>query len=289
MRILITGGAGSVGKELALKLVEQGNQVRVVDLPACDFGELEALPEVEIIRGDICERAVVNAAVEGMESVLHLAALLPQASERDENKTFAVNVGGTRRLVEAIQAGGSRARLVFSSSVATYGNTTDARPPLRVDHPQSAVDLYGKSKIAAERAIRASGIPFTILRISGIVIPALLEPPDPYPFMRDQRMEFVARADVVSALSTAIQRERAANRTLNIAGGSSWQMLGNEYVRRVFELLDISLKDAHYRETPWWSDWYDTEEAQTVLGFQHTPFPLYLEQLERAIREAIGF
>ena len=67
-----------------------------------------------------------------------------------------------RRVVEAIQATGNKARLVFSSTVATYGNTMDEQPPLRVNHAQNPVDIYGESKIAAERVIIESGVPYTI-------------------------------------------------------------------------------------------------------------------------------
>jgi UDP-glucose 4-epimerase len=287
-RVLITGGAGSIGSELTRKLVKQGFQVRVFDLPFLDFSALEALENVEIIKGDITDRATVGAAVDGVDLVLHLAALLPLASERDREKTFTVNGDGTANLVAAIKAAGGGARLVFSSTVATYGNTTDDEPPVGVNHPQNPVDIYGESKIAAEQLILEAGIPYTILRISGVVIPALLDPPDPWPFLRDQRMEFVARADVVTALLAAVQTEEAANKILIIAGGESWRMLGHQYVEKVFELLDVPMEEASFRQTPWWSDWYDTVEAQALLDYQHTSFPEFLEQLDQAILDALG-
>lgn len=287
-RVLITGGAGSIGSELTRKLVQQGFQVRVFDLPFLDFSALEALEKVEIVKGDITDPATVEAAVNGADLVLHLAALLPLASERDREKTFAVNVSGTANVIEGIKAAGGRTRLVFSSTVATYGNTMDGEPPVDVNHPQHPVDIYGESKIAAERLIIEAGIPCTILRISGVVIPALLDPPDPWPFMREQRMEFVARADVVSALLAAVHTEEAANRILIIAGGASWQMLGYQYVEKVFELLDVPMEEASFRQTPWWSDWYDTSEAQALLNYQQTSFPEFLEQLDQAILEALG-
>ena len=287
-KVLITGGAGSIGSELTHKLVKQGVHVRVFDLPFLDFSVLEALENIEIVKGDITDAATVQAAVDGVDLVLHLAALLPFASERDREKTFAVNVEGTKNLADAIQATGGKARLVFSSTVATYGDTTAGEPPVGVGHPQNPVDIYGESKIAAEQVILKAGIPYTILRISGVVIPALLDPPDPWPFMSEQRMEFVARADVVTALLAAVQTEEAAGKILIIAGGTSWQMLGCQYVEKVFELLDVPLEEASYRQTPWWSDWYDTAEAQTLLDYQQTSFPTFLEQLDQAILDALG-
>jgi nucleoside-diphosphate-sugar epimerase len=288
MKILITGGAGSVGRELTQKLVEAGQQVRVFDLPVCDFSALEALPRTEIIKGDIGNPATVRQAVEGVDAVLHLAALLPLASERDRDKTFAVNVTGTQRVVEAIQATGNKARLVFSSTVATYGNTMDEQPPLKADHAQNPVDIYGESKIAAERVIMESGVPYTILRITAISIPALLDPPEVYPFMYDQRVELINRADVVVALLAAVQQDTTLNRVYNISGGPTWQMRGHEYVEKVFQVMDIPIEDANYRQTPWWSDWYDTAEAEAALHYQCTTFDEYLAQLDAAVRETLG-
>lgn len=288
MKVLITGGAGSVGRELAQKLAEAGQEVRAFDLPVCDFSALEALPRTEIVKGDIGDAATVRRAVEGADAVLHLAALLPLASERDREKTFAVNVTGTQRIVEAIQATGNRARLVFSSTVATYGDTTEEEPPLRADHAQSPVDIYGESKIAAERVIVGSGVPYIILRITAISIPALLDPPEIYPFMHDQRVELINRADVVAALLASVEADTPANRVYNIAGGPTWQMRGHEYVEAVFRVMDIPMEEANFRQTPWWSDWYDTAEAEAALGYQRTTFEEYLAQLDAAVREVLG-
>jgi len=287
-RILVTGGAGSVGRKLTSALVKQGEQVRVFDLPMCDFSALEALKGVEIVKGDLTDAGMVRAAVRGVDIVLHLAALLPPVSERNREKTFAVNVDGTSNLVEAIKEEDDQVRVIFSSSVATYGNTVAEEPPIQIDHPQSAIDIYGESKIEGARLILASGVPCTILRISGIVIPALLDPPDPWPFTHDQRMEFINRADVVKALVASVQRKEATNKTFNIAGGKSWQMLGHEYVGKVYQLLDIPIEEASYRDSPGWCDWYATTESQAVLDYQQTSFPRFLELLNQAIVEELG-
>jgi nucleoside-diphosphate-sugar epimerase len=287
-RVLITGGAGSIGTEVTRRLAGDGYLVRVFDLPFLDFSALEALDNVEIVRGDIAEQTPLQAAVEDTDCVLHLAALLPFASETDRDQTFRVNLGGTANVVKAIQETGGQSRLVLSSTVATYGNTMDDPPPVAATHAQQPVDIYGESKVVAEQLILDSGILYTILRISGVVIPALLDPPDPYPFIREQRMEFVARSDVADALCAAIQTDRAANKIFNISGGGSWQMLGHQYVEAVFRILDLPPEDARYRHTPWWSDWYDTTESQAILSYQRTSFSEYLEQLGRAVREALG-
>ena len=202
--ILITGGAGSVGRSLVACCRADGYEVRVFDLPVCDFSGLEGETGIEVVKGDITNPGHVEAAVEGVGGVLHLAALLPPASEADRSRTFAVNVDGTANIINAMQAAAGDAVLVFSSSVSTYGDTTAESPPLRVEHPQTALDLYAESKIASERLVQACSLPTVVLRIAGIAVPVLQEPPEVWPFTADQRLEMVQRDDVVTALYKAI-------------------------------------------------------------------------------------
>lgn len=286
-KVLITGGAGGVGRELATALVQMGYGVRVFDLPFVDFSTLEGIEGLEIVKGDITDLDTVRTAVQGVDLVHHVAAILPPASERNREKTLAVNVRGAGNLAEAIREHGAKARLIFTSTVATYGDTTGDRPPIGVNHPQNPNTIYSESKVLAEKAILSAGVPFTILRVSAIVMPALMDPPE-WPFLADQRMEFVNRADVVRALLAAVDREEATNRIFNIAGGKSWQMLGHEYIEKTFRILDIPAEEAIYPEKPVYSDWYDTDEAQAVLGYQQTDFPLFLEMLDQAVAEALA-
>lgn len=286
--VLLTGGAGSVGRDLALLHLQQGDRVRIFDLPRLDFSFADGWSHAEVIKGDIADSPAVRAAVKGVDAVVHLAALLPPASERSRDRTQAVNVGGTAVLVDAILRESPGARFVFSSSVSTYGNTTRSTPPVEVGHPQSALDLYAESKIDGEKLIISSAVRYTILRISGIAIPAFLEPPSPWPFMREQRLEFVNRRDVVKSLFAASHRSDIANNILNIAGGSSWQMQGQEYIEQFYPVMDIPVEEARYMNAPGWFDWYDTAEAQTILGFQETSFPEFLALLKKAVDKALG-
>src|SRR5215813_6689095 len=145
--ILITGGAGSVGRSLVARCRADGHTVRVFDLPSCDFTGLEGEPGIEVVPGDITQMASVEQAVQGVSAVMHLAAILPPASERNRERTLSINVDGTANIIRAMEARTRDAVLVFSSSVSTYGNTTPEAPPVRVDHPQTALDIYAASKI----------------------------------------------------------------------------------------------------------------------------------------------
>ena len=283
--ILITGGAGSVGRSLVACCRADGYAVRVFDLPVCDFTGLEGETGIEVVKGDITKPEHVEAAVQGVSSVLHLAALLPPASEADRSRTFAVNVDGTATIISAMQAAASDAVLVFSSSVSTYGDTTAESPPLGVSHPQTALDLYAESKIASERLVRESSLPVVVLRIAGIAVPVLQEPPEVWPFTAGQRLEMVQRDDVVTALYKALITPKARGQTLNIAGGPTWQTTGRRYVADLYDIIGVPLEMAAFRgqDEPGWVDWYDTEVSQRLLGYQDHSYSTYLDTLRSEV------
>ncbi|HAA89784.1 MAG TPA: hypothetical protein DCE07_04315 [Peptococcaceae bacterium] len=287
MRILITGGAGSIGSELALRALSDGHQVTVFDLPSADYSMFEGRDGVKIVKGDITKEEDVKEAVAGVDAVIHLAALMPHLCT-DRQKTMLVNVEGTKNLLKAAAKTGKDVHFIFSSSVSVYGDTQNEEPPVRCDHPRKALDLYAESKIAAEDAIMDSGLPYTILRISGVVIPIPMEPPDCWQFMAEQRVEFVNRADVAEALYNSLTATGAKNKVFNIAGGPSWQMRGRDYAEKVLEIMELPPDVADYMQTPGWFDWYDTVEAQQVLNFQKTSFESFCEQLAQAVKEWFG-
>jgi nucleoside-diphosphate-sugar epimerase len=285
--ILITGGAGSVGREVATCLASQGHRVRVYDLPTCDFGPFEHLAQAEVVEGDILDRDRLGRAVSEVDAVLHLAALLPPVSERDREATMAVNVGGTANLIAALEEKSPGAHLILSSSVCVYGDTSAVEPPVRTSFPTRASDLYAESKIEAERLVVDGRLGYTVLRISGVSVPAFLEPPQVWPFRAEQRLEFVCRGDVVAALAACAEVEKARGRLLNIAGGPTWRIRGREYVARFNEVMGLPTEEARYSERAGYFDWYDTDASQALLGYQRTSFARFLELLQAAIEEAL--
>ncbi len=284
--VLITGGAGSVGRQLVEMFAESGRTVRIFDLPMMDFSGLEGREGIEIVRGDITDADGVRSAVAEADAVLHLAALLPPNSERNRDLTFRVNVGGTQNIIAAMESENPGARLVFTSSISTYGDTSAEEPPVRVGHSQSAIDIYVDSKIEGEKLIRDSSLDNTVvLRIAGISVPAFLEPPNPWPFMEDQRVEMVHRDDVADALFASVSAPDAGGRVLNIGGGPSWQLRGRDYVRDFFEVMGAPVEMATYRDTPGWMDWYDTEESQRILGYQNRSNQHYIGEMQAIIQK----
>jgi nucleoside-diphosphate-sugar epimerase len=232
----------------------------------------------------------VAQAVQGVSAVMHLAAILPPASERNRERTLTINVDGTTNIIRALEASAREAVLVFSSSVSTYGATIAETPPIRVEHPQTALDIYAESKIASERLVRQAQLPTVVLRIAGIAVPVLQEPPPVWPFTAEQRLEMVHREDVVTALYKALITPAARGKTLNIAGGATWQTYGRQYVADHYDILGVPLEMAAFRapDEPGWVDWYDTTESQRLLDYQHHSYTSYLDALRTEVERMLA-
>ena len=147
--IVVTGAAGHAGANLVRALV-QGRPVRA--LVHLDRKALEGL-DIEVVTGDICDPDSLLKAFAGAEVVYHLAARISIAKE-SWSRLEAVNVIGTRNVVEACLRCGVR-RLVHFSSIHTIADTTD----IPVDESDPLVESrryspYDRSKAAAEREVR---------------------------------------------------------------------------------------------------------------------------------------
>lgn len=105
--------------------------------------------------------------------------------------------------------------------------------------------------------------------------------------MADQRTEFIHRDDVVTALCTTITEERAKGQIFNIAGGPTWRTTGRAYVKNYFDLMGVSLEEAHFLESPGWCDWYDTDLSQEILRYQNTSYQEHLERLRAEVERMI--
>jgi UDP-glucose 4-epimerase len=159
-KILVTGGAGYIGTHTCVALLEAGYDVTVFD-NYCN-SKPEALNRVEGLTGksltrlvgDIRDRAALEDALRqsGANAVIHFAGLKAVGeSGQTPLHYYDNNVVGTLRLLEAMQTCGVKT-LVFSSSATVYG--TPQRLPLTEDHPLSATNPYGRSKLIVEDMLR---------------------------------------------------------------------------------------------------------------------------------------
>jgi len=221
--LLVTGASGFVGHHVVAECVRRGHRVRALVRPT---SRTEGLAGVELARGDIASGQGLRAAVSGVDVVLHLAGLVKAL---DRSEFFAVNAGGTRRLLEACLCARERPRrVVCVSSLAAAGPSRYGRPRAE-DDPPGPISWYGRSKLAGEREAlaRAGEIEVVVVRP-----PAVYGPRDRENalFLKAARSGWVTRfegalerlslvevADLVDGILLAAEHERAPGRTYFLA------------------------------------------------------------------------
>jgi nucleoside-diphosphate-sugar epimerase len=287
--ILITGGAGNFGRMLGRALLDKGHRIRLLDLPMCDFDFCESWENTSVYKGDILDPASMVDAVHGADWVFHLAAILPPASEADRNRTFNINVDGTRNLLEICTETNRKPKVAFASSISVYGDTSNQTEPIGPEHIPNPNDIYAGSKVEAEKLLMASGLPWVNLRISAIAIPEFLDPPEPWPFMPNQRIELVVLDDLVTAMVNLVSMDEAGlNQTHIIAGGPTWQVTGQQYVQQWGNIMEIPYDEMTFLNRPGWLNWYNTIESQKLLNYQQTSLEEFFSQLKTAVDEALA-
>ena len=167
-RVLITGGAGFLGINLIRHLMTRGYALASLDVEEFDYPEKD---RVEVIKGDIRDKSLVDKAMEGADYVVHTAAALPLYSPED---IYTTDVEGTRNVLDASLRHGVE-RVVHVSSTAVYG-IPDHHPLYETDKLEG-VGPYGQAKIQAEMICleyRARGLTVPIIRPKSFVGPERL-------------------------------------------------------------------------------------------------------------------
>ncbi|MEY4683990.1 MAG: hypothetical protein RLZ25_449 [Pseudomonadota bacterium] len=157
--VLVTGGAGYIGSHTTLQLLEAGYEVVVLDNLANSHPEsLRRVEEitgrpVTFVKGDVRDRDLVRRTLtqHDCQAVLHFAGLKAVGESVEKPLLyFQNNVEGMIALLEVMDVAGSR-RLVFSSSATVYGEPQ--KLPLTEDHPRSATNPYGRTKLMIEEML----------------------------------------------------------------------------------------------------------------------------------------
>jgi nucleoside-diphosphate-sugar epimerase len=171
---LVTGGSGYIGALLVEDLLEAGHEVRVLDSLLHGQEDIAAEQEragVRVMRGDIRDADARGHALEGVEAVVHLAAIVGDpACARDPELSDEVNVQATRGLVaDAGEAGVQR--LVFASTCSNYGRMADPTVPITEEGELRPVSLYAEQKVGMEKLIlggATGGVSATCLRFATV-------------------------------------------------------------------------------------------------------------------------
>ena len=262
MKILVTGGAGFIGKHLVNYLLDKGNVITIFD----NFSNSEENSMgyfikngVKVINGDIRKFEEILKETENQDILIHLAAKISVSeSILNPSETFEVNVDGTKNVLEACKRSNIK-KVIIASSAAVYGESVP-KIKLKENTKTNPISPYGKSKLVMEQEIRKNNIDCIILRFFNIfgigqtseyagVITKFIEmisTNKPLEIFGDgmQTRDFVSINDVVESIYDAIKN--GENGTYNIASGKAITI--NELAEFMISLSKKDLEIHHISE-----------------------------------------
>jgi UDP-glucose 4-epimerase len=289
MRVLVTGGAGFIGSNLANTLSADGHEVVVLDDLSLGVPS-NLVNAVELVDGSVCDAGTVSKSMRGVESVFHLAAKSSLTMIIDDPVLGEeVNVGGFLRVLEAAREEGVE-RVVYASTSSIYSGI---EPPHSEDMDVTPRTLYEQNLFAREqiasiytatRDIEAVGMRFFSVygsnewhkkKYANLVsqfIWSMLSDERPVIYGDgSQTRDFVHVSDVCRALIQASESEKAAGDIFNVCTGKSYSL--NQLVNMINEEIDASI-EPRYVENPlkMYVDHTlgDPRKAREGLGFEST-------------------
>ncbi|MEW6775871.1 MAG: NAD(P)-dependent oxidoreductase [Bdellovibrionota bacterium] len=286
MKVLITGGLGGVGFHVTRRFLAAGHQVRVLELEGpLPKERLALLPQSpEVLWGDVTKPEDVRRAVEGVDAVVHLAAIIPPKADEVEGLAHKINVGGTKTVVEALKSTGRKIPLVFTSSIAVFGDTRGKeglRHPDR-DKPNPHTP-YEKSKYESETLVRNSGLDFLVLRLTATphLTRSAMKMKDAFMLPYDSKIEFCHVEDTATAILHGVERfEKVKGKVFVIAGGPGEQMRYNEFLGRAMGRMGLPCPPASkFSKGLSHLDWYDTRDSEAALEYQSRTYDNFLDEL----------
>ncbi len=279
-RVLVTGAGGFIGSHLVERLVSLGARTRafVRYNSAGSWGWLDSLPvkgEVEVVQGDLRDSDGLRRAVEGVDVVFHLAALIGIPYSYHSPLAYVrTNVEGTVNLLQAALAAEVKL-LVHTSTSEVYGPARYV--PMDEDHPLQGQSPYSASKIAADKMVeafyRSFDLPVTTLRpfntfgprqSARAVIPTIIAQALTQPEIRlgnlSTTRDFTFVADTVSGFVLAAERPDAVGQVVNLGTGREVSIL--DLAKEVLNQLgrDVPIVSDAQRMRP------DTSEVERLCA-----------------------
>ncbi len=291
MKLLITGAFGNLGLMCIEQALAAGHQLRCFDLDtaanrcaARRFGD-----RVEVVFGDIRDATLYPQLAEGIDALIHNASMLPPLTESAPELARAVNVDAALALFQWLEQAAAPPVVVFPSSVTVFGLPGGESALRSADDPVCATDQYTRHKLTVEDYLRASTLPWVILRV-GVSVDARTLSADRGTLRQllqaaaDNPLEYVHPRDVALAMCNAASRPAARGRVLLIGGGDSCRITQHGFLSAAIEAAGLTLPRSAHGRARYYTHWMDTREAQAVLEFQRHPFSEYQRELRHRLR-----
>lgn len=294
-KVLVTGAGGFIGSHLTEALIQNNAEVRAfvrynsrADIGLLKFLPKESLSQIEIISGDLRDQAALQEAMQDIQIVLHLGALIAiPYSYLHPVEVVQSNIIGTLNLLMAARACPTLERLVHTSTSEVYG--TAQRVPIDESHPLQGQSPYSASKIGADKLVEsfycAYNLPVVTIRpfntygprqSARAVIPTIISQALTQSSIHlgnlEAKRDLTFVSDTVGGFLLAGETAGIEGKTFNLGSGSeiTIQDLADEIIRQIGKPISIRVDDE--RKRPSKSEvgrlLSDNSQAKKTLGWE---------------------
>lgn len=307
VNVALTGASGNMGRATLKELAESPvvGQIRILLLPGVKEGRFAAAvtkqygEKVVVLRGNLSDQTACRTLLEGVDYLLHLAAVIPPLSDHKPKLAMECNLIGTRNLIAVLQDK-PNVGFVHISSVAVYGHRNYRHPWGRVGDPllPSVYDVYAQTKMFAERDVMESGLPkWAVLRQTAMLHNRMLSDN-----MRDGLMfhtvlnvplEWVTAEDSGYLMRRIVEKDLAGEaegfwrQCYNIGGGAANRYTGYDTFDEGFRMIGGSAE--RFIRPKWCSIrnfhglWFaDSDRLNRLFGYQRQSVSDFWQQIAKS-------
>jgi UDP-glucose 4-epimerase len=284
VRVLVTGGAGFIGRSLTARLVADGHHVTVMDNLARSVATAPELCGATLEVADIRDAAACERLTEGQDAVVHLAAQSNvMGSEANPALAYETNVTGTWNLLNAAKSAGI-GHFVYASSREVYGDAK--RLPVPEATPLCPRNVYGSTKAAGEVLVTGAGqIPTSVFRLANVIGPgdagrvvplwlAAARAGAPLTMFGGQQiMDLVPMASVIDTIICSLERG-PLDGPINVGSGVAVTLrdLADRVLQVTASSSELVVQPAREAEVQRYCA--DTTRLRCTLGIEPDPDPL---------------
>jgi nucleoside-diphosphate-sugar epimerase len=291
LKILLTGAFGNVGLSTLKELIKKNHDIRVFDIRNKNNKKIanKYKKAIEIVWGDLRNYSDVERSISDRDIVIHIAAIIPPLADKKPKLAKSVNVGGTANIIEAIEKQPKKPKLIFTSSVAVYGDRLE-NPLITPEDPlnPNPDDDYAKQKIECEELIKNSSLEWAIFRLTYIVsLHKLQMDPLMFEMPLDTCIEICDTKDVGLALANAVDSGKIWGEVMHIAGGKRCRISYREYLNEMLEIFGIGFEElpeeAFRQDRGFHCGFMTTDKSQELLNYQRYTLDDYFNAVRKKL------
>lgn len=291
MKVLLTGAFGNVGLSTLKEMLKRNYDIRIFDIKTKKNKRIayKYKKDVEVVWGDLRNYKDVERAVSDRDVVVHVAAIIPPLADKKPKFAESVNIGGTSNIIRAMESQPKKPKLIFTSSVAVYGDRLEnplisPEDKLNPNHD----DEYAKQKIICEELIKKSSLEWAIFRLTYIVsLNKLQMDPLMFEMPLETCIEICDTKDVGLALTNAVENEEIWGNIMHIAGGERCRISYRAYLNKMLDIFGIGFEEfpneAFRQGRGFHCGFMTTDKSQALLNYQRYTLDDYFNAVRKKV------